>query len=654
MLGRLATIRDQMVGNSTNTASDIARYDYDAVGNLTSLERGNGVDTTYSFDEQNCLKTLDNKRGTSVLSSFGYTLRGDGKRTNIAEQIVNADAGRVSSRSLTYAYDDAGKLTGEQGQNGLGANYENAWEYDAVGNRTSTTARSNDVAGATSSWAHETVVTSQFNANDQLTSQTSVVDGASTVTQNYTYDENGAEKTVASKSGNAASGSSVNGWDFEGKLRTTQAKDAEGADNGGSSNAFDANGDRLWHVADVGKPSQKTTSYVVDTDTSYAQVVEESSHDVNDGAGTSRLQARYVWGQGLAPLAMWRRGGDGAFKLFYFVSDGQDSVRQLTDTAGAVTDSYFYDAWGQSLAGGSGSTANPFRYTGQQLDSDGRYYLRARFYDPGNGRFLSHDPLMGMDEDPVSMHRYLYAGTDGVNGVDPSGAMTTAQVSASLVVASTLFSAAVGMFTFDKLGGSKLDGAITGARLGFAISFSLTYEPELVGNAVVSGFSNALASSFGYVISNFAKGGSANPFLHADFAGRCAIEAIKGFTTGFEAVLYGGMLVKKFGGDDLDNVNEVALGVGVAAFSLTLAADFAGGERKPAKLFTDAFAQGIYAGITTWAVGHNTSLSPAAARRGSLQISQSLVNAAAPLLSTTINVYLPWLDPLGPPDYPTG
>ena len=303
----------------------------------------------------------------------------------------------------------------------MGANYENVWDYDAVGNRTKTTARRQDVAGVAQSWAHTTVVTSQFNDNDQLTSQTSVVDNASTVTQNYSYDANGAEKTVANKSGATNTGSSVNGWDFEGKLRTTQAKDAEGDDNGGSSNAFDAQGDRLWHVADVGKPSQKTTSYVVDTDTSYSQVVEESSHDEKDSAGVSRLQARYVWGQGLAPLAMWRRGGDGAFKLFYFVSDGQESVRQLTDSSGEVTDSYFYDAWGKGLLGGSGNTANPFRYTGQQLDSDGRYYLRARFYDPGNGRFLSHDPLMGRDSDPVSMHRYLYGGVDGINAVDPSG-----------------------------------------------------------------------------------------------------------------------------------------------------------------------------------------------------------------------------------------
>ena len=59
---------------------------------------------------------------------------------------------------------------------------------------------------------------------------------------------------------------------------------------------------------------------------------------------------------------------------------GRNRFGRLTNTAGVVTDSYYYDAWGNALAGGSGSTVNPFRYTGQQLDADKKYYLRARFY----------------------------------------------------------------------------------------------------------------------------------------------------------------------------------------------------------------------------------------------------------------------------------
>ena len=433
VLGRLSAVNDQPVGDAS--ATPIASYGYDAVGNMASLTRGNGVTTRYAYDEQNRLATLVHSGAGGTLASYTYTLRDDGKRTAIGENVLNADAGRVSTRSLAYTYDNAGKLTSETGQDGNGLAYQNTWGYDAVGNRTSATAQKAATAGATA-WAHTTSVSAAFNDNDQLTTSSSSVDGAAAQVQTYAYDLNGAERSVASTTGTAA-----NTWDFEGKMTGTALADASGNAAGGSANSFDAQGDRLARVADVGKPSKKTTSYLVDTNTSYSQVIEERAPDTSDAAGGPVLQARYVFGGGLAPLAMWRRMADGSTKLFFHLNDGQESVRQLTDVTGAVTDSYFYDAWGNSLAGGSGNTANPFRYTGQQLDPDGRYYLRARFYNPGNGRFLSHDPLMGSDDDPLTLHRYLYTGNDGINICDPSGQGWLADTLISLGVNATLVEA---------------------------------------------------------------------------------------------------------------------------------------------------------------------------------------------------------------------
>jgi RHS repeat-associated protein len=67
------------------------------------------------------------------------------------------------------------------------------------------------------------------------------------------------------------------------------------------------------------------------------------------------------------------------------------------------------------------------RCSGEQYDSDlGLYYLRARYYNPATGRFLSRDPEDGIPTDPATLHKYVYASGDPVNLADPSGRATIA------------------------------------------------------------------------------------------------------------------------------------------------------------------------------------------------------------------------------------
>jgi hypothetical protein len=51
----------------------------------------------------------------------------------------------------------------------------------------------------------------------------------------------------------------------------------------------------------------------------------------------------------------------------------------------------------------------------------GLYYLRARYYNPNTGRFLSRDPEDGNAKVPATLHKYLYVGGDPVNWIDPTG-----------------------------------------------------------------------------------------------------------------------------------------------------------------------------------------------------------------------------------------
>ncbi len=60
---------------------------------------------------------------------------------------------------------------------------------------------------------------------------------------------------------------------------------------------------------------------------------------------------------------------------------------------GGNSATYAYDVFGVELSPVS-SDANPFRYSGEYFDAEtGDYYLRARYYAPGLGRFMTEDPV---------------------------------------------------------------------------------------------------------------------------------------------------------------------------------------------------------------------------------------------------------------------
>jgi RHS repeat-associated protein len=175
---------------------------------------------------------------------------------------------------------------------------------------------------------------------------------------------------------------------------------------------YDAFGNRVSKTVNGVK-----TQYLVEDDvnpTGYPQVVDE----IVNGAVTRQ----YAYGlqrisENLSPVVT----GNSTWTPSFYNYDGFGSVRQLTNSAGVVTDEYEYDAFGNSFTK-VGTTPNNYLYRGEQYDADlGLYYLRARYYNPSTGRFLSRDPEDGHNWDPRSLHKYLYANGDPVDLKDPTG-----------------------------------------------------------------------------------------------------------------------------------------------------------------------------------------------------------------------------------------
>jgi RHS repeat-associated protein len=69
-----------------------------------------------------------------------------------------------------------------------------------------------------------------------------------------------------------------------------------------------------------------------------------------------------------------------------------------------------------------GEVYNPYQYTGEAWDAEVELlYLRARYYQPEVGRFVTKDPWTGDVWRPGTLNRYVYATNNPVNRIDPSG-----------------------------------------------------------------------------------------------------------------------------------------------------------------------------------------------------------------------------------------
>ena len=104
----------------------------------------------------------------------------------------------------------------------------------------------------------------------------------------------------------------------------------------------------------------------------------------------------------------------------YYLGDALGSVRQLVDSDGVITLAKFYAPYGEVVYS-AGTAQTSYGFTGETTDVNGLVYLRARYYAPGEGRFLSRDTWAGDIYRPLSINKWQYVYSNPANLTDPSG-----------------------------------------------------------------------------------------------------------------------------------------------------------------------------------------------------------------------------------------
>ena len=104
----------------------------------------------------------------------------------------------------------------------------------------------------------------------------------------------------------------------------------------------------------------------------------------------------------------------------YYEQDGLGSVTSLSSAAGTLAQTYTFESFGKTTAS-SGSLTNPFQFTTRELDTESSlYFMRARYYDPAAGRFISEDPIAF--KGGINFYRYAHNGP--IDNSDPTGLTT--------------------------------------------------------------------------------------------------------------------------------------------------------------------------------------------------------------------------------------
>ena len=384
-------------------ATDSVAYAYNSMGALSSIVNPLGNQTTLHYTAEGAPDSVRFASGLAMSMYFSATHALLGANFNISA--VNTALGR------SYVRDSLGRVTTWRDEQGFGKTYA----YDPAGELTSRT-------------DYHTGTYGQCFWNPRYGMSCTWVPGGTVIdsTRTYAYDAvgNPADPGIAVAEAN----------------RLTHV--------GGDSLEYDAEG-QLSHRFRIGSPWTFEQWYVQN---SLGQIVQVSTtrngstvtvYFAYDGFGrrvrkdnnATGVTTQYAWDGDQMIAELDANGNTAQFytyypgvdhlhsvatggTTYYAASELGDNVTGLVRASdNAVLAQYAYQPFG-SLGRNDQTVPNNLRWQGLQYDAEtGLYYVRARYYDPSLGRFITQDPT-GLDG---GINPYMFAGNDPVNYSDPSG-----------------------------------------------------------------------------------------------------------------------------------------------------------------------------------------------------------------------------------------
>jgi len=431
---------NRQVSSITDASGNTTIYSYDLDGNLESRTDGSGNTTIYSYDENWNLITI-----TYPAYSVGLTY------DDVDNLIQITDPAGIS----TYDYDEEGRLTLYTDVNGYTVEYS----YDPVGNTQSITYP----GGNTVSYSYDAVNQIE-SVNDWLGGTTGYsydLRGLPTLTTlpngakvEYGYDEAGrmislsntdsTDAVIASYSYTLDPNGNILSQTMSQPLMPMPLPESTDYTYGPDNRLVSADSTIFFYDSNGNMIQKGTTTYQYDYDNRLVQVSNSTDtwEYTYDGLGNrigvnhngdqrwylidprgitqvlaeydgSGVTACYVYGLGLISMV------NAADNPYYYHYNFVGNTVAMTDATESIVNKYAYTPFGR-LTGAQETVPNPFRYVGQFGvidDGNGLLYMRARYYDPEIGRFITKDPIWFAG----GVNLYRYVNNNPLNLVDPWG-----------------------------------------------------------------------------------------------------------------------------------------------------------------------------------------------------------------------------------------